>query len=692
MLENDLKQKLQEALINTYLSNLTFFREYDKTLYKKLETLSFAIEDGQYVEKYRLEFIQEKGDFDIYDIKNDNYIYNKDSKKINNRMINSISFDDKSTINTLEEIIYSRPGKILDDNKVIEIKDSLQDLNESFLLVRNNILEYINIFENEEHSKKLKKIDKFIFFGTLLGRHINPIVEKVNASSYFVCERNLELFRLSLFVNDYNHLTKKQGVVFSIMDEEEELERKIQMFISGNNPFSNYLIKFSSTEINTQEYIDAFLTYLSINKPMTFDYNRTQYTLLRNISKKIGKYNILQFQKENVYDIFKESPVLFIAAGPSFSENLLWIKENQEKFYIVTVGAAYETLIKNGIKIDMIITLDSSFKSLGEKQFSSEKINMIPNDTIILASVMTDDRLLDRFNKKKLFLYEINVSYFGSEDPMGAYSVGERSVYLLLNMNVKNLYLLGLDLALNQNTGDTHSNTSNSNKSKYDIEKLDLLDRSIFGLKTGILKVKGNFNEKVLTTFLFNASITSLNKILIEKKNQENLIYNLSNSGAFFINTIPLKTEDVKINNFNTLAINKNDMDKLFRDNSETHLSSIIAIEKVQNEIFYIKETILKELNDCKKKEFRNYETFNYEIKELIYLLILKNENTTILPIIFKNYFNISLNYLEYMFNNKKLKKEKKKMQKIKEVFFMQSEILLNDYIRYLEEIKKPKP
>ncbi|WP_122893850.1 6-hydroxymethylpterin diphosphokinase MptE-like protein [Arcobacter peruensis] len=691
MAENELQQKLQESLVNTYLSNLTFLSEYDKSLYEKIDSLSFAIENGQYLEKYRLEFVEENGDFDIYDLKNDKYLYNRNPKKINNKMKDNISLDNKNTIKTLEKAIYNISFKRFDNNRVVEMKESLQDVDESIQLVRNNILEYINVFEKEEHSTKLKKVDKFIFFGTILGRHINPIAEKVDASSYFVCERNLELFRLSLFVNDYKNLAKKQGVIFSIMDEEEDLQRKIEEFIGINNPFSNYLIKLSSTGMNIQEYVDAFLTYIVINKPTSFDYNRIQYTLMRNISRKIGNYNILEFKKEKVYDIFNESPVLFVAAGPSFHEKLEWIKSNQDKFYIVTVGAAYKTLIENGIRVDMIITLDSSYRSLGEKQFSQENVDLINDNTIILASTMTDERLLNRFSNQKLFLYEIMFSYFGNEAPMDAYSVGEKSVYILLNMNVKNLYLIGLDLALNQSTGDTHGSTSDSNKSNYDIEKLDLSDRSTFGLQTGIIKVKGNFNEKVLTTSLFNASIKSLNRILIEKKNNDNTIYNLSTHGAFFINTIPLKTEDTNCNSFNSLSINKDDLYNLLLHNSETNIFVLGDIQKIENEISYIKVTIFSEFNDCRKKEFEDYRSFHLGIRKLIYLLALKNENTTLLSAVFKNYFDISLNYLEYMFNDRKLKKEKKKVQKIKEIFFSQCEVLLNDYLRYLEGIKKPK-
>ena len=691
MADNELQIKLQEALVTTYLSNLSFFSEYDKTLYEKIEALSFAIEQGEYKEKYRLEFVEENGDFDIYDLVNNKFLYDRNPKKLNNKMIDSIIFDEKNTVRTLEKVVYDISAKRLDDNKAIEMKETLREVSEAVLLVRNNILEYINIFEKEEHSKKLKKIEKFIFFGTLLGRHINPIAEKVNASSYFVCEKNLELFRLSLFVNDYKNLMKKQGAIFSIMDSQEELERKIKEFVSSNNPFSNYLLKLSSTGMNIQEYVDSFLTYLAINKPTSFDYNRIEYTLLRNVSKKIGKYNILQFKKEKPYDIFKDTPVLFVAAGPSFHENLKWIKENQNKFYIVTLGAAYKTLIENEIRVDMIVSLDSSFKSMGTKQFTEEDVEIISNDTIILASTMTDDRILERLSAKRVFLYEIMFSFFGGEAPMDAYSVGEKTVYLLLSMNVKNLYLIGLDLALNQDTGETHSAASDSNKSNYDIDNADLSDRSTFGLQTGLIKVKGNFTDKVLTTSLFNASITSLNKILIEKKSEENSIYNLSNHGAFFVNTVPLKIDEINTDSFNSLALNNNDIYKTFKNNSETNLSSSKEIQKIEKEISYIKDTVFKEFDECRRKEFSDYEAFHLGIRDLIYLLALKNDNTTLLPAIFKNYFDITLNYLEYMFNNRKIKKEKKKIQKVQEVLFKQSEVLLTDYLKYLEEIKKPK-
>jgi len=73
--------QLQNALITTFLANLAFLSEYDNELYHRVDELSRMIENGTYQEKYALEFIMENGDFDIYDIVNDKYLYNKKPKK-----------------------------------------------------------------------------------------------------------------------------------------------------------------------------------------------------------------------------------------------------------------------------------------------------------------------------------------------------------------------------------------------------------------------------------------------------------------------------------------------------------------------------------------------------------------------------------------------------------------------------------
>ena len=99
--------QLQNALTTTFLANLVFLSEYDNELYHRIDELSRMIEKGSYQEKYTLDFIQENGEFDIYDIENDLYIYNKKAKEINSKAVSSINFNTKGSFSIIEHSYFA---------------------------------------------------------------------------------------------------------------------------------------------------------------------------------------------------------------------------------------------------------------------------------------------------------------------------------------------------------------------------------------------------------------------------------------------------------------------------------------------------------------------------------------------------------------------------------------------------------
>ena len=249
--------QLQNALTTTFLANLAFLSEYDNSLYHRVDELSRMLENGSYKEKYALDFIFENGEFDIYDIVNDKYLYNKNPEKVNNKLIQKIQFDEKNSIVNISEYFLFKE-KFYSQNKD---KFKFEKREDFITLTQNNIFEYVEIMKDfSKIKKRIKRIKKFIFLGTLLGRHIPKIADKINAEIYLVLERNLEIFRLSLFVVDYTLIADK-GVIFSIMDDEVEEGIKIFNFINLVS-VENSLIKLSSTGINIDRYIDEILSML----------------------------------------------------------------------------------------------------------------------------------------------------------------------------------------------------------------------------------------------------------------------------------------------------------------------------------------------------------------------------------------------------------------------------------------------
>lgn len=668
--------QLQNALTTTFLANLAFLSEYDNELYHRVDELSRMIENGTYKEKYALEFIMESGDFDIYDIVNDKYLYNKNPKKFNNELVSKVQFDEKNSIFNLEEVFFNSKENLEIKNRN---KYNLQHIEEFYTLVQNDMLEYTSFLGKISEKKKLKKINKFIFFGTLLGRHVPEIVKKINADIYLICEKNLEIFRLSLFVVDYTILVKNKGAIFSIMDDVLLEEKKILDFLYSDF-MDNYLLKFSTTNINIGNYVDIMLSNLIALKPSIYEYNRRLYSYVNRSTKIIqNSYNVLQMKKiSNEFNFLKDVSILYLAAGPSLEENLVWIKENHTKFFVVTIGAAYKKLIDNNIHIDMITTLDEQ-ELLDTMQFDNESVSKISKNTIILASSITNEKILKKFHSKNLFIFEVNYPFYEENIGLKGFSIGEVTVDILIKMNPKQIYTLGLDLALNQKTGQTHFSESKSGVHTYDLSVKQ--NRDNFHLRESFIKVRGNMKNDVFTTVVFYSSIKYLEKIIKDNFYKEVIIYNLSSSGAYFEGTIPKNIMQIDINNIVYEKITFQEKLKAYSLNVLSDNSKMVLI----NEISFLKVFTKNHLKRFESETYEIYEYFYTDLMKLMNLII--NNNQDKLAWILDNYISFVLPYLNYYFNDKTIKNESKKINGIKSIFTKQVRILIDDYIKCIENL-----
>lgn len=670
------QKQLQNALTTTFLANLAFLSEYDNDLYHKVDELSRMIENGTYQEKYALEFNMQDGEFDIYDIVHNKYLYNKQPKKINDDLVRKIEFDDKNTIFNIDEyFLIKNQGTINFSNRFL-----YENSTDFAKLTSANAFEYSSYLKDfvDKKNKKFKKINKFIFLGTLLGRHIPRIAKKLNAKIYLVLERNLEIFRLSLFTVDYTVLSKN-GVIFSIMDNDQQEEEKINLFINLNY-FDNYLLKFSTTNINIEKYVDKILTSLISLKPTTYDYNRLLYVKLNRSTNTIkSNYKTLHFN-ELKKNIILNFPILFIAAGPSFQENLNWIKKNQDNFFIVTIGAAYKKLLDNNIHIDMITTLDED--SIIEKvQFPLDELNKINKNTLILANSSSNPNLLKKLEQFNLYLYETQIPLHKDDIAFTGFSIGEITIDLLLKMNAKQIYLLGLDLALNQDTGLSHSIDSSSYIKSYNLDENN--DKKFFSLNEGLIEVKGNLKEFVKTTSLFYSSIASMNEKLKDIK-EDIKIYNLSSHGSYFINTIPT---NINLLNLTTTNINFNKSSLINNLNkSSSNDLSIESKKSIINEINFLNNILENDIKIFNDKIFNNFEDFSNNYRKL--LILIQNYKGSLINEILKVYSMTIFPYLSFHFNDIKVKNEAKKICGIKKILVNQLRNILTDYIKCIERIK----
>ena len=666
--------QLQNSLTTTFLANLVFLSEYDKDLYHRVDELSRMIENGTYEEKYHLEFIMEDGDFDIYDVVNEKYLYDRQPTKKNKELINKVNFDEKQSIFDIQGYFTIKDQVELDfDNRF-----SLEKLNDLNMLSLKDAQDYTR-FTNEYldiRSRKFKRIDKFIFMGTLLGRHIPKIAEKIDASSYLVLERNLEIFRLSLFTVDYTILAKKSAV-FSIMDNIEDEEKNIYKFLNSYR-IDNYFLKISTTNININRYIDIVLNMLSILNPTAYDYNRRLYVHVNRTTKKLERnYNFLDFTKiKQDQNLFKNKPILYIAAGPSLDEKINWVKDNQDKFFIICIGRALKKLLDNNIRVDIVVTLDEQ-EFLSQTQFDDETMSKMSKNTIVFASSITNDNLIKKFKGNNLYIFEVFNSLLLNNIAFNGFSIGEIAFEIILLLNPKEIYILGLDLALNQKTGATHSNEDTFATTKLNLNEVQ--DRSEFHLRGSLIKVKGNFNKEVFTTPLFYSSIKFMDD-KIKQKHKNTKVYNLSSNGAKFSKIAAKKVNDIDLNIYNNYLPNLNLVNKFFKNNSYKELNSEAKIF-INKEIKFLEDNFVNKLAISKKN--MSFIDFLNDTQNL--LEELSNNNYNNLYNILYSYCELCFPYLSYYFNNKKLKSENKKVLSIAQIFEKHTNQIIKDYIACLK-------
>jgi hypothetical protein len=332
------------------------------------------------------------------------------------------------------------------------------------------------------------------------------------------------------------------------MDDSNEFMLKFQYFLE-ENPYSNYYIKYSTTDYNVSKMIHDIISTMYKNSSVIFDYTRILHNMFKLTTQYINNKNILTIDKKtDNFDFVKDKPVIFVASGPSLELHINWLEANKDKFVIVAIGGSYKKLLKHGIKADIISTIDSGYNDLSKYHFTDDDIKQL-QDTIILAAINSPDKICKKFNQDLLFYFEIYFALKSKSRIYDGYSVGEITVAILLHLGVKELYLLGTDLAINPKTGETHiSDYHNSNQTKiddYDISKSLISNETSFNKE--IIPVKGNFQKEVFTTRIFNASIYAYSTVMNMFKTVEQKVYNLCTNGAYLEGSEACEIQNIDI-------------------------------------------------------------------------------------------------------------------------------------------------
>ncbi len=212
-----------------------------------------------------------------------------------------------------------------------------------------------------------------------------------------------------------------------------------------------------------------------------------QFNTLKNLPLLVSHPGIRALE-----NAFPGKPALVVAAGPSLNEALPFIRQNADRFVIITTGTALRPLRECGVRPDLVVAVDGSH--LIGPQFETEC-----SDLYFACSSLVYSDITNRF--RGLFSGGLEASpldhWIDSKiTPRGMIYAGGTvtcsAMYLAALMGCPTACTVGLDLCF-RDDGTTHAN-----RTMYDNHRAN---------PQSLVQVPGNYRPTVSTTQQFQCYI-----------------------------------------------------------------------------------------------------------------------------------------------------------------------------------------
>lgn len=632
-------QAIENQAIQTYSDNMTYFSKHHPELFKKLNLLEAAIEQTRYLPKYELEY--KNNYFDVYIKESDSFLYGSDSTQFAAKMASDADFKK--------------------DSHAFETVPSYSNYNGPLLQQVVPIMRYVN--ENASRQAHMKKMHKCIFVGVGLGLHLSTVHKSFRPEACLIIEDDLELFKLSLFTTDYSALAKHTKLYFSVSETTDQFTVTINSFLNILF-FHNRFIKFFYHPGHSPVKMKFIQHTIATQSFIVFPYDLIEDKFLTPLQYINRGYRVLNISKNLEEPVLHEKPVLLLAAGPSLQKNLEWVKQHQHKFIIVAVSATLKKLYAEGIVPDIVTHIDGFDASMAH--YDDVPVETFLKDTIFLLGPFVTAELRERLPKEHIFFFESGTSYFENFGSLVTPCVGSTTMGLMLMLGVHRLYLLGLDLAFDQESGKTHID-GHVNVSEFSQDLTSLNDH--MSLNTTTVPVQGNFRDHVFTSSILNISVQSIYRQMPAWKNPRQLVFNL-NDGARLREAQPVHAEEVETQSMNSLEKNKlqTELLDLFKHHSAFRLSEtdMLSMQKRLDHIRQMQRHIIAFQN----ASHPSMESFSSNLRTLASQLIMtKGRETDNASYVYLSYLQYTLPLIFDLFNTKEVLNPKKHIKKISKLF-----------------------
>ncbi len=657
-------QDIQELAMQTYKENMEYFEQKNETLHNKLLALETILNNGSIEQKYDLEYKVDY--FDVVELKSGNFLYNTNSNDYSQTLLDSVTYKKD------DQVFETQRNYNFDKTVVDYLKDE-DDIYANFS-TSAQIIKYHNDYIDK--SQEMIYLDKYIFFGTGLGLHIEKIVKKFDLQVVLIIEKDIELFRLSMFTCNYKDLLSGCDAFFSIAQNRNEFHSTFNNFYIKAF-IKNHYFKFSVFSSAYEDSIKEIQSLLITRPEATYSHERLLVKNKKVVAKLEEKYKFLNTSKKLNETFFQNKPFLVIGAGPSLHKNEEWIKKHHQEFVIIAVFAALKTLKRFGISPDIVAQIDENETTNQGMIDNLGDIDFLKN-ALFMYSASVPQSLFDLVDKQKVYLHEDRTMYKNSYSTMQVASVGETVYSLALGFNADKIYLLGLDLAL----GDDGSSHSPDHFKAATITQSNKEDES-YHLDKEIFEVKGNLRKTVNSTPLLAMSIPVINNKTKNLKTKNQTIYNMSD-GAYFEETLALHPSQYQ----GAIPLDKTILHKQLQEFFDSY--STDTLNDAEMRLLELRQRFIDEMYEVldafAAKPYASRDIFYYHYLKLVNALAI-NDYTNELKELLNVFLLRITSFISDFYNTKDMKNMKKHNKKFKQILEKQMRKMTQAYEEELHKL-----
>lgn len=201
-------------------------------------------------------------------------------------------------------------------------------------------------------------------FGIGLGQHIMPLALETNCLGLVLVEPNIEFLYHSLYITDWIEIFNRfsgpeDGRYMTILIESNPLNttQLILSFIRGMNPpFADGATLFNHYP---SAILDEAKRLFIKEAPMVvtgLGFYIDEEIMIRNSYNNLKNYQSYIFKNS---DQRVNPPIFIIASGPSLSQSIEFIKENQDNAIVISCGTALKPILSNGIRPDFHVEIEN---------------------------------------------------------------------------------------------------------------------------------------------------------------------------------------------------------------------------------------------------------------------------------------------------------------------------------------------